>query len=130
MDYTPKTDEEMDREGLLSDGKYQGVVLEAEETESKSGDPMVKLKVDVEGRHIFDYVSPHWFFHKFKHFVTAVGQDYEKGKLDVTPTVGAVVTATVETEPAHGDYKAKNIITDYAPGVAKAGNGDDDNLPF
>ena len=148
MDYETKTDEELEREGLAPDGTYPFEVLEAEEQTSKAGDPMVMLKLrcfmeDGTPRTVFDYISPEWFHHKFKHFFATVGMAdrYADREWVAAAFVGKAGTCKLGTEDGTAKYPAKNVINDYiegdtpkaaaihTAGTGGAGDGDDD-LPF
>ena len=49
MSYTPKSEEQLIREGLMPDGTYDFEVVETDDKPSKAGNTMLTLKL-----HVFD----------------------------------------------------------------------------
>lgn len=143
MRFTPKTEEEIAAENLLQPGEYGFTVMEAEDTQSKAGNDMMKVKLEVfapDGgtRHVYDYLLEKMAF-KLRHFAATVGRmaDYERGELSADAVVGRSGLVRIEIEPA-GDYPAKNVVKDYvvAPKppanqpAAQQAETDGDGLPF
>lgn len=126
MKIQPKKEEEIKREWpLLPDGEYPFTVLESAEVASKSvknkGRMMFALKLNVHGKdgdyHVYDYFAD-WFSEwKLRHFAATTGQlaTYESGELngDLNALAGKVGYVKIGTEPASGNYAAKNIVVDY-----------------
>jgi len=139
MEFEPKTDEELDMEGLLEPGVYDCEVIEAEDQKSKSGNDMIKLKLQAwrangSSAHVFDYILPA-FARKLKHFCYAAGLEaqYDAGKVTASDCYGKAVQAEIDIEKQE-NYKPKNVVVDYMPQVseqrAMKPDGDDDDLPF
>lgn len=138
MQFTPKTEEELDMEGLLTKGEYDFEVIEASNEVSKKNNPMIKLLVKVydnAGGHsqVFDYLLEA-FGHKLRHFCDATGllDKYQSGNLDAFLCLNKTGRCVVGIKKADGQYKAKNEITDYvlsnAPRI-KAGAPLSDGAP-
>lgn len=144
--FKPKTQEEIDAEGLLPDGVYPFEVLEAEEKQDKNQDPFFKLKVAVYAGDkpdwIKDNLSPVWMVNKLKHFCDLHGlaKYYESGSIDARKFVGVAGYCKVKTAKAKGDFPAKNEIADYVAkpnGAAAAAtkppindDASDSDIPF
>lgn len=147
MKIQPKKEEDLKREWpLLPDGDYPFTVLESAEVPSKSvknkGKLMFAVKLNVHGKdgdyHIYDYFAD-WFSEwKLKHFADTTGQSkaYDAGDLngDLNAFAGKVGYVTIKTEPAQGNYAAKNVVKDYvvrevAP-VSQQPPADDTDVPF
>lgn len=128
MRWQPKTEDDIAKENLCAEGVTGFTVLEASEARSKSGKDMVKLKLNVHGEdgrdyHVYDYISPHFFEHKFRHFFfsTGRGADYDKGGMDAAAMVGLQGYADIGQEEGNGSYGPKNVIKDYS--VPGSGSG-------
>ena len=129
--YTPKTDEDLQKESLLTDGEYDFKVLEAEQKTSKSGNPMLAVKLDIMtengSSHIYDYIVPSSNFgeRKLKAFARAIGleTEYTNGTLTGELAVGKFGKVAIGMQEASGGYDAKNI-------VAGLGYIESDDVPF
>lgn len=128
MKWTPKTEEQIAAENLCAEGEAPFTVLEAADAVSQKGKDMIKLKVNVHGGdgrdyHVYDYISPHFFEHKFRHFFYAVGRghDYERGALEASRLVGLTGYADIGQQEGNSAYGPKNVIVDYV--VKEAGAG-------
>jgi len=128
LKFTPKTEAELELEGLLPDNTYEAEVLKCEEKTDKKGRDMLAIKLNVIGnegqnRHIYDNISPHWggFAVKFREFFESMGQlpMYESGAIEPELLVGQYVTVITGTEK-QDDYPAKNVIKAYV--TAEVGN--------
>lgn len=133
---------------LLPDGDYDAEIIECEETESKKGDPMFKIKLAIAdpngggfSHHIYDYISPRWFQKKFKSFFESMGQAqmYESGNIDAALLVHQYVTATITTQAATEQYNANNTVEMYITAEINTAKrmaatapvtAADDSLPF
>lgn len=117
LKFTPMSDEEIKRAGLIASGTYDFEVVTAEEKTSKKGNPMivVSLKVFVGGaeRPMKDWLLE-IFPKKFKHFLYGVGcsRMYDDGDLDPTALVGRTGKVVVGVEEQAG-YNPKNVVEDY-----------------
>ena len=134
MEFKPKSREEIAREKLLKPGIYDGEVMRAEETTSKSsGNPMIKLKVrifhDGGEAHLYDYITSTQE-EKLCAFCDAVGlsKEYDAGDVNSDEMEGRAFRAKVgiEDEKPKDDgsdekWPAKNKIKDYLPKSEKDG---------
>jgi hypothetical protein len=102
----------------LPSGDYDFVILDAEETTSKAGNDMLKVKLEVKGEHIYDYLlskgSTAW---KLKAFCRAMNllDKYETGNLNAGDLIGRKGRVELAIEPATGAYDAKNKVKKYIP---------------
>ena len=147
MRFQPKTEEEIQTANLLPDGKYGFVISNAEEKVSASGNDMIVLTVRVykdDGGFILitDYLMEKMAF-KLRHACQACDllADYDAGELDHNKFVGKEGFVKIKTQPAKGEYSAKNVIADYVVGeefkppkdnLSKALDGDEleDKIPW
>lgn len=129
FNFKPKTDEEIERMNLLSDGAYRFTVRNAVETVSKSGNPMVRLDLEIYGHDggstfITDYmVSSEKMAWKIKHFCETLGllEQYQKGMLDTPNLIRSEGYAQVVTEK-RSEYPARNKVKDYGKPKEKKAN--------
>lgn len=144
MRYQPKTEEQLQDEGLLPDGNYPFEVVGATNKQSKKGNDMIELNLrfyGADGRPVFvrDWLMEAMGF-KLRHFCEEVGllDKYNSGELNDTDCEGKTGFATVKKEPAKGDFGPKNAVKDYGkkeeaePVAAPAGSADleKDDIPF
>lgn len=149
MKITPKSEKELAEMNLWTVGEYSFEVLDAEDTTSKAGNEMIKLKVSVfnnEGGHkiLFDYLLDS-MAHKVRHIADACGliDKYEAGSLEAIDLKGKTGVLKLKiTKDKAGQYPDKNEIADYVPGkksdaaASKPKNGaaaeamPDDSIPF
>lgn len=150
MKIKPQTEEEVSQGNweLLPDGEYPFTVLESGEIASKSeknkGKMMFAVKLNVHAkdsdRHVYDYFAD-WFSEwKLRHFAATTGQlaAYEAGDLngDQNAFAGKVGYVKIATEPARGNYAAKNVVKDYVvreqkpKAAAKESPPNEDDVPF
>lgn len=142
MKFKPMTEEDVQREQLCPEGKAPFTVLEATDTESKSGKPMTKLKLNVHATdgdyHCYDYISPEFMAFKHRHFWCAIGREdlYMSGDVDANMAKGAQGWCEVGVKKDPG-YGLKNVISDYLVESDKAKatepepeRTDDDDVPF
>src|SRR3954449_4738454 len=100
MKLKPKTEQEVAAARLWSAGNYDFEILEAEETESRSGNDMIKMRVAVynaEGkrRTVFDYLlDTEAMGYKVRYCAAATGNldSYERGELQADDLVGRTGT--------------------------------------
>lgn len=125
---------EMNRKSLLKPGIYDGEVMRAEETTSKSsGNPMIKLKVrifhDGGEAHLYDYIVDTQV-EKLCAFCDAVGlsKEYDAGDVNSDEMEGRAFRAKIgiEDEKPKDDgsdekWPAKNKIKYYLPKSEKDG---------
>ena len=151
MRFKPQSEQEIQAMSLIEAGTYPFEVLEAEDTKSKSGNEMIKVKLklwDNAGRErvVFDYLLEAMSY-KLRHFceATSLLDKYETGDLQASSLIGRGGKLELETElgkakpDGSGNYPDKNRVADYVKSdgavskpVAKAGEPDfiDDDLPF
>ncbi len=146
MNWTPKSEEQIKQEVLCPEGKFPFTILEAGNATSKKGKAMIAMKVNVHGPgkdyHVYDYISPHFMEHRFRHFFFCVGRgaDYERGSLGDTKRLeGLEGYAYVGQQEAQNGYAPKNVIEDYAVEEGKTATTsapaptappEDDDIPF
>lgn len=106
----------------LPAGIYRGIVIDAEEKTSKSGNEMIVLTIETRDpeteakRRVWDYLvdmdSMAW---KLRHFCDAanIADHYEAGDVTAAMCKGSLVRVSLEIEPAKDQYPAKNIVADY-----------------
>lgn len=151
MRFQPKSEADIARENLLPVGDYDFTVLEASDERSKSGNDMIKLKLEVwdndgNTRHVYDYLLEQMAF-KLRHFCSATGliELYEQGDLQAIDCENRsgrckIIIKTDKT----GEHDPNNAVKDYlVPDAANApepvrraqpaqqqATGTDDELPF
>lgn len=145
MDFNPKTEQEVAEAALAPAGEYDFDILSAEDTISKSGNPMIKVNIGlyIDGavkNRVFDYLLPAMEA-KLRHFCDTVGllSQYEAGTLEAADCIGRSGRVKIVIEPAIGSYSAKNSVKDYicraakpltASSEPKAPPVDDGDIPF
>ena len=118
MTFTPKTEQQLKEKNLWPDGSYDFRVQEAEDSISKSGNEQIKLKLVIykgeASRFVFDYLSPLMEF-KLRHFCEGTGllSKYDSGRLTADDMIGREGIVQIRTEPAKGNYEARNGVKDY-----------------
>lgn len=120
MRLVPKSDEELAVMGLVPEGQYQFEVINAEDTQSKSGNDMIKLQIkiwDGEGlsHTVFDYLLEA-MPKKLKHFAKHLGliTKYESGELLADDCIGKCGTLDLTIqEDKLGKYPPRNSVADY-----------------
>jgi hypothetical protein len=158
MKFKPQTESELAESQLLPKGTYPFDVMVCSDTtkdgdilRSKKGQEMVGVKLNVHGDdgrdyHIYDYISPHFMAHKFRHFFVTIGmvKEYERGEINVRSAEQRSGWVDIGIEPAKNGYAAKNKVMDYfvkeepseetapppAPIQANGKPEDSDDVPF
>jgi len=126
MKFNPKTEKQLVEENLLPDGVYDFRVMEAKDTQSRGGNDMIALKLeiytDAGSRTVFDYLLEKMAF-KLRHFCAAVGQmeAYESGTMRAENLVDLCGQCRLMQQPAKDSYPAKNAVRDYIVPKAKGG---------
>lgn len=123
MSYTPKTEEQLIREGLLTDGIYDCGVSDADDAPSKKGNPMFTLKLhvfDEDGspRILYDYIALGNNFgeRKLRHAADAFGllDIYNTGALIASDFKNKTGKVSLKTQEGDEKYpNPKNIVHDY-----------------
>lgn len=126
MQFTPRTEDELQRESLCPDGLQAFTVMSAAFHTSKTGNESLKVKINIHGSdgndyHAYDYISPEGrMAYKFRHFFAVIDRIdiYERGNItaqeceDITGLSGWCM---VGVKPAKDGFKAANRINDYCP---------------
>lgn len=132
MKFKPKSREEIAREKLLKPGIYDFEVMRAEETTSRAGNAMIKLKLRVfhDGgeAHLYDYLVSTQE-EKLASFCDAIGKsaEYDAGDIKSDDLEGCSGRAKVgiedekPKEDGEGNWPAKNNVKDYLPKSEKDG---------
>lgn len=109
----------------IKEGEVKFEVLSAESTFSKTGNPMVVVKLatydDNDGHEIvYDYLLQK-FSWKVKAFLEAIGHLnwYAAGGFDTNDSVGKVGSCVIKLEPGTDGYKDRMVIAKYLPKQAQ-----------
>lgn len=145
MKLIPMSDEQLAVMNLVSDGQYQFEVTNAEDTQSKAGNDMIKLVLnvwDAEGKQhtIYDYLLES-MPKKLKHFARHLGliAKYESGELLAEDCIGKCGTLDlVIQEDKSGKYPPRNSVVNYVEKKDFVNHGSpvtegdlfDDDIPF
>lgn len=129
MNFTPKTEEQLDKEGLLPKGKYPFEVLTAEDTRSKrTGADMIAMEIRVFGDGGAENKVKDWlvssYLRKLFNFakVTGLSGRYHAGNLCAADCRGRQGWVLLEVEeggpknlanPDGEKYPSKNVVKDY-----------------
>lgn len=123
MSYIPKSEEQLAKEGLLSDGVYQFEVVETSNKPSKKGKAMFTLVLHVFGQDedphvIYDYITLGSNFGecKLRHAADACRliPVYETGNLKSSDFQGKTGQVVIKQQEGTPEYpKPKNIVVDY-----------------
>lgn len=111
------TEEEIQASLLAPDGIYDFTVIDAVEKESKKGNAMIEVKLnvftDVGELHLYDYLLELMAF-KLRHFCSSIGvlADYNMGVLEVDNIIGRSGKVRI-TSKKEGDYPLRNVVKDY-----------------
>lgn len=118
MRVTPKTEEEVQRNRLLTPGECDFEVRKAENVTSSKGNEMIKLTLEVwdcdsKNAIVWDYLLDK-MPHKVRHFCYAVGlgRAYEAGQVDAEQCEGKSGRLLIRNSQDPG-YDAKNEVADY-----------------
>lgn len=127
MKYTPKSEEELEKEkqdalnaALLPNGEYDFEVLQTSDKKSNAGADMITLKLQVfdnegSGRIIFDYLTEAMGW-KIRHAADACGllATYEAGSLSASSFDFATGRVKIKTQKGNKEYpNPKNVVEDY-----------------
>ncbi len=130
MQFTPKTDKELNNIALFQRGNYDFVVMDAQELLDKNG--ILRIHDDSgRERNVQDYLSDYSSFHyKIKHFCecTGIEHKYLAGTLEVDDCINkkGKLKLSIKIDKT-GQYNDKNVVQDYIKGDA---NTDEVKLPF
>lgn len=120
MQFTPKTEEEVDTRVLLPAGEYDAAVTQASDEISKSkGTEQIHLvlRVTDDDGHtnvVHDYLLEA-MPGKLRHFCVATGMEaeYESGELSAAHCSGMDVRVRLGIEKGKDPYPDKNVVKDY-----------------
>ena len=121
MKFQPKSEDQILKEQLPPEGWTEAEVESCEEKVSKSGNPMLKLRLRLfttDGERVmFDYLLES-FAIKLIHFCRAAGLEdiYKSGELDERQCVGVVVEAEIKHKTQKGgdyDGQVQANVADY-----------------
>lgn len=128
MQFNSRSREELARESLTPPGEYDFEIISAEETTSKKGNEMIKLKLRVfveNGEiHVYDYLVAGMEY-KLANFCDAIGRsdDYDDGEINADNLVGCAGKLKLVIEEAEKDkdtgevkWPAKNAVKTYIAG--------------
>lgn len=148
MSYTPKTEDQLAKEGLMHDGTYDCEVTQTNDKPSKAGNTMFTLKLNVfeedgSGRVIYDYIALGNNFgeRKLRHAADAFGllDIYDTGNLKPSDFQDKAGKVQIKTQEGSADFPLpKNVVADYVkrPSLAPVPTGKtsaeeiDDSVPF
>lgn len=136
--------------GLWKPGVYDFEVSDATEGESKAGNGMFTVQVDVydqdgKKKTISDYLLPgsEFFGFKVRHFAESIGmlKEYENGDIDANDFINRTGKCKIGTQKGKDGFGDKNVIRDYLKSnsngsatpkeaAAKAQAPLDDEIPF
>lgn len=129
MSYTPKTEEELAKEGLMPDGIYDFKVVETSDKPSKKGNDMYTLKLhvyDTDGnaRVVYDYIALGNNFgeRKLRHAADACAllDIYSTGKLKPSDFKDTEGKLQIKIQDGNVDYPLpKNVVADYVKRAPK-----------
>src|SRR5882724_9173402 len=101
MQFTPKSEKDLQNSNLLQPGIYEFQVIEAKERLSKSGNEMLELQLKIFGQNgyepiIYDYLLEAMSY-KLKHFAEHTGllDKYNSGLITAEDCVGKIGNANI-----------------------------------
>lgn len=148
MSYTPKTEDQLAKEGLLAKGTYDFEVAETSDKPSKKGNDMYTLKLHVfdengTARIVYDYIALGNNFgeRKLRHAADTCGliEIYNTGNLKPKDFQGKSGKAQIKQQDGTVDHPMpKNVVSDYVkkstPESVSTGElpkeVEDDEVPF
>ena len=144
MKFKPQTEEEsaVSTRKVLPAGIYDAEVLLAEETRSKAGNDMMKIKLAVYRPNggqewVWDYITDTSY--RLGQLMSACGlsEQYQKGEVHPDELEGKCFKVTLKIDPARGEYSERNSVGRYGLATPKpaAPNKEDDEeegdeIPF
>lgn len=141
MNFTPKTEDELNTFEVFPKGEYDFDVVKAADKISSNGNPMIEISISIyaqDGRknNVFDYLLE-IVAYKLKHFCEAVGlsKEYQAGTLTADMCLNRAGKCIIGIQPKKGEYAEKNIVKDYIPLDAAAAALDafskrEEDIPF
>jgi hypothetical protein len=131
--YTPKSEDQLVKEGLFPKGDYDFKIITCVQDESKKGNQMLVVKMQVFSdettKMITDYVvfGTNFGELKFRRLAASCGlvKEYEAKTLTANHFDGKTGRATINIQEASGDYPAKNVVGGYIDSTPL-----EDSIPF
>ena len=126
MKFKPQTEEEaaLAERRPLPAGIYDAEVLLAEETRSKAGNDMLKIKLAVYRPNggqewVWDYITDTSY--RLGQLMTACGlsEQYLKGEVHPDELEGKSFKVTLKIDPARGDFSERNSVGRYGTATPK-----------
>jgi hypothetical protein len=127
MKFKPQTEEEAaaaSTRKVLPAGIYDAEVLLAEETRSKAGNDMMKIKLAVYRPNggqewVWDYITDTSY--RLAQLMTACGlsEQYQKGEVQADEIEGKSFKVTLKVDPARGDFSERNSVGRYGTATPK-----------
>ena len=143
MKFKPQTEEEASASTrkVLPAGIYDAEVLLAEETRSKAGNDMLKLKLGVFRPNggqdwVYDYITDTSY--RLGQLMSACGlsEQYQNGEVHPDEIEGKSFKVTLKIDPARGDFSERNSVGRYGtstpkpPAPSPASTEADDDFDF
>lgn len=128
MNYVPKSEEQIIKEGLFTEGEYDFEVVKTSDKPNKEGGFMITLTLrffgdDNREQLVTDYISPNSNYgeRKLRHAADACGltEAYEAGSLIDTDFADKSGRAKLKIQPASNGYNPKNVVADYIKRIAE-----------
>lgn len=136
MRFEPKTEQELEEDGLLPKGTYDFEVIRAEDKQSKKGNDMIALGLKVFAPtggtpFVNDYLLEA-MAHKLHGFCEEVGlsDKYESGSLAASDCMGRSGKVRIDIEKGKGDYPSKNVVKGYGGDKSTATPEDETDVPW
>ncbi len=138
MNFTPKTEKEIQESNLIPDkSRCEFEVISAEDKQSAKGNDMIVLSLSIyqngeRKSNIFDYLLEAMAF-KLRHFcqVTGLIEKYEDGELTADDCIGKMGGCLIGIQKHKtGAYPDKNVIKDYIDNSGNVTSPDKEDIPF
>ena len=124
MQFTPKSEKEIQSANLLPAGEYDFTVVRAEDTKSKAGNDMIKVTIGIYmpngTQRLMDGYLLESVPHKLRHFAETIGllAQYEMGQLGADELEGRAGRVKIRIKE-QTDYPSKNEVKDYVVDKSK-----------
>lgn len=142
MQFTPKTEKEIEELGLWPDGQYGFEILEfatlgqntlnTEDRQSSKGNEMIQLVLHVfddegQSKYVIDYLLEK-IPAKLRNsaYACALGEKYETGTLTASDYIGKTGFLKLKTQKdKKGEYPDRNAVADYVPETQNVPSNDE-----
>lgn len=125
LNFTPKTEEQLNAQRFLPDGIYPYEVKSAQEKVSGAGNPMIEMEVlvylpDGRSKMFRDYLMPQMEFKLF-HFCsyTGLGPKYQQGSFDSSDCIGRQGFCKIGLKKDKNGNEIKDYVRDSGAGLNK-----------